>query len=235
MSCIICQLLGLWLAVHMFIFYRRAIQRHIRTILEFNQEFKIEHQIQHSQDLTRNCWLLFFLWTFFNVLIQVTVEEYYLSFTIPKSWMDNIITNCNLPKKYDPDHHDDIYHSLRLNEMFFKKIYIETGSISAIVGAYYGIVIDVIFLGGTPQNINLTRSRCKLLARFVLTFIIWLCPLMLTAIISKSIFRSANNYSGEYLVRYAIPYFLCSMLLFSYSKSIMSRLGIVNIQKQDQK
>ena len=51
-------LIGVWLAFHMFYFYRIHIQRHIRSILEFNTEFKIEHQIQNSQNITRNCWTL---------------------------------------------------------------------------------------------------------------------------------------------------------------------------------
>ena len=47
-NCLVSITLGVWWAAHMFYFYRKSIQYHIRSILEFNQEFKQEHLIQHS-------------------------------------------------------------------------------------------------------------------------------------------------------------------------------------------
>ena len=70
-NCVMSQMIGVWWALHMFYFYRKAIQIHIRSILEFNQEFKEEHMIQHSHNLTRYCWRMFIAWAVFNVAIQV--------------------------------------------------------------------------------------------------------------------------------------------------------------------
>lgn len=73
-SLLVAAALGVWLAVHMFVFYRKAIQNHVRSILEFNEEFRQEHMIHHSLDLTRNCWIVFGAWGILNLVLQVTIH-----------------------------------------------------------------------------------------------------------------------------------------------------------------
>lgn len=121
-------------------------------------------------------------------------------------------------------------NGLRLNEFFYRKLYIESGPTTAIVGAYYGIVFDAIFFNGTPQRINITGSRLKFVARFVVSLIIWFLPCYFPGLIihKKSLFSDSDSYMGEYILRYALPYLLFSMLLFSYSKIIMAKCRIVN-------
>ena len=101
-----------------------------------------------------------------------------------------------------------------------------------IVGAYYGIVLDAIFLGGTPQRINVTGSRWKFLLRFIVVILIWFLPIYMLGDLSRQIFVSANDYQAEYLMRFAIPYFFCSLILFSFSKVLMSRMGIISFDRK---
>lgn len=105
-----------------------------------------------------------------------------------------------------------------------------SGPTTAIVGAYYGIVFDAIFLNGTPQRINITGSRLKFLARFVVSIIIWFIPVYLPgSIIHKfHLYAGPDTYVTEYLIRYSLPYLVFSMLLFSWSKPLMHRLKVVN-------
>lgn len=63
-SLLITLLIGLWLSIYMFYFYRRIIQKHIRNVLEYNQEFKTEHKLKHNQTLISNCIVLFVCWLF---------------------------------------------------------------------------------------------------------------------------------------------------------------------------
>ena len=102
--------------------------------------------------------------------------------------------------------------------------------ILSVVGAYYGICIDAIFLGGTPQNINLTHSRFKLICRFMIIIIIWFAPIYLSLKLSNS-FMGPYSYAWEYLIRYSIPYFLFTMIMYSFSKSIMDKFGLVTLKK----
>ena len=39
---------------------------------------------------------------------------------------------------------------MRLNEMFFRKSFVESGQFPLLLGAYFGICFDVIYLDGTP-------------------------------------------------------------------------------------
>lgn len=98
----------------------------------------------------------------------------------------------------------------------------------SVVGAYYGIVIDSIFLGGTQQRINITGSRLKFIGRYIVVFIIWFLPIYVMRDISSKIFRGADDFSAEFLVRFAIPYFLWSLILFSISKYLMRKFKLTN-------
>lgn len=111
-------------------------------------------------------------------------------------------------------------------------MYIQSGEMLGIVGAYYGIVLDAIFLGGTPQRINVTGSRKNFLLRFGVVMLIWFLPIYKLGDLSRSQFKTASDYQSEYLVRFAIPYFFCSIVLFSFSKVLMKRMGIINFDQK---
>lgn len=73
-GCLLAVALGVWWALHMFVFYRKSIQCHVRAILEFNEEFRQEHMMHHSLNLTRNCWLVFAVWEIMNIILQFSAE-----------------------------------------------------------------------------------------------------------------------------------------------------------------
>jgi hypothetical protein len=79
----------------------------------------------------------------------------------PIEWTETIVNNCKALTNLSPDKvqyikESDIWQNLRLNDMFYRNVFIKSGEIASIIGAYFGICLDVIFLNGTPQNINLT-------------------------------------------------------------------------------
>ena len=136
----------------------------------------------------------------------------------------NVLADAGIIKPF-------FWGNLRLNDMFYRQTYIQSGEILGLVGAYYGIVLDAIFLGGTSQKINITGHRGKCLARFGFVLLCWFLPVTLMGYISREAFVEANSYGLEYLVRNAIPYFICSLFLFSFAKSAMSKLKIVNVKQ----
>ena len=94
---------------------------------------------------------MFALWVLLTVVMQITIHYKAMSASEDNNWIAAIIKNCREIKQDDPTMTDEsIWDHLRLNEMFFRKMYITSGEIVSIVGAYYGICFDVIFLGGTP-------------------------------------------------------------------------------------
>ena len=103
-----------------------------------------------------------------------------------------------------------------------------TGQFSAILGAYFGIIIDVIFLGGTPQHINYTKSRLKALGRLGIVLLCWFVPIYVIQTLSNNHFMGPNSYAFEFLVRCSIPYFIFTFLLFSFVKIIFFKLDLVN-------
>jgi predicted PurR-regulated permease PerM len=66
-------LIGLWLSVFLFYFWRRRIQRHIRQILESDTEFKVENLIKSNQDLSQNCKFVFLAWIIFGLGTQIYI------------------------------------------------------------------------------------------------------------------------------------------------------------------
>jgi hypothetical protein len=55
-----------------------------------------------------------------------------------------------------------------INDFFYRFSIEDAGYSIWIIGAYIGICIDVLFLGGTPQNINQTNSKLKAFYRFLI-------------------------------------------------------------------
>ena len=58
--------------------------------------------------------------------------------------------------------------------MFYRRIAVKYGQITALLGAYIGICLDVMYLGGTAQDINRTGSKCKVILRFIVVIILYM-------------------------------------------------------------
>lgn len=94
-------MIGIWLALYLFILYRRPIQSHIRKILEANKEFQIETLIKNNIDIVTNCKYLFVIILFSTVTTQLL--SYYIedmNLQNPEDlkemtgFVENIINNC---------------------------------------------------------------------------------------------------------------------------------------------
>jgi hypothetical protein len=66
--------------------------------------------------------------------------------------------------------------------MLYRDLLIDLSDVICIFGAYLGICIDAIYFGGTPQNINVTNSKIKVLGRLIVVAILWYIPYTLCKI-----------------------------------------------------
>lgn len=95
-----------------------------------------------------------------------------------------------------------------------------------IVGAYMGVCIDVLYLGGTPQNINRTNSRIKALGRVAIAM---LSTYIMLAISNLPMFRDFQNPHGaikESLFSFMLPSLLFPAFMFSGLKYIFAKLKL---------
>ena len=65
--------------------------------------------------------------------------------------------------------------------MFTNAAFISTGGISSLFGAYFGIMLDSMYLNGTPQTINDT-TLLKGFGRLVVTLLV-VAPFLLPNIL----------------------------------------------------
>ena len=111
--------------------------------------------------------------------------------------------------------------------MFYRYVFIQSGSVSAVIGAYFGICLDAIYLGGSPQNINYTKSPLKAIGRFALVMLFWFAPIYMAGKAVRK-YQLDSSYVWEQLFGFSIPYFLCSLFIFSGIKPIMKKLKLIN-------
>lgn len=76
-------------------------------------------------------------------LANLLVEK--SSFIYPEEWLNKMISECNRGKP-----------ELQSHEILADAAFVKTGLVSAIFGAYFGTIIDSIYLGGTKKDINRT-------------------------------------------------------------------------------
>ena len=94
---------------------------------------------------------------------------------------------------------------------------------SAIFGAYLGIIIDSIYLGGTKANINRTLWWQSLLR--VLVCGASASPFLLLYFLVSN----RMNAMAVYILKSTIPFFFIMLVLFSVVKPILKRLKLVNL------
>ena len=145
-------------------------------------------------------------------------------------WTRLIIQNCLYIQQNKGLHYPDspnLLHNLRLNDMYFRKAFIQTGEFSSIVGAYFGICMDTIYLGGTPQRINVTNSKLKALGRFIIAIVLHFGITYPPQILYRAHAFSASSYGSEYLFRSSLPNFFANFILFSYLKLFYQKYNLV--------
>ncbi len=93
---------------------------------------------------------------------------------------------------------------------------------SAIFGAYLGIIIDSIYLGGTKSNINDT-----LWWKFILRALV--CGAVASPLLVMYFLVSNRmNAMAVYIVKSTIPFFFIMLILFSVVKPLLRKLKLVN-------
>jgi hypothetical protein len=104
---------------------------------------------------------------------------------------------------------------------------VKVGKSAMVIGAYAGIILDVYFLNGTPQKINLTNNRFKFLGRFLITVLFFALEYLMT----KSVDFSGMVHGDmlESSVIHTLPSSTLLMFMFSYLKVIFKKLNLVNI------
>ena len=110
--------------------------------------------------------------------------------------------------------------------MFYRDLLIDISDILSIFGAYLGICLDAVYLGGTPQNFNVSNSKCKALGRFLLVFLLWHVPQLLCKWICNQTQNDADSYMME-MVILSMPSFFGTMALFSVVKVLFKKLGLL--------
>jgi hypothetical protein len=133
------------------------------------------------------------------------------NFTLPEFWIKAII-DCKKGKE----------DGLGPNKMFSNIAFIDTAGASNIFGAYFGIMIDSMYLKGTPCDINST-SFLKSLGR-VLISILCISPLALPYFLVSDF----APIMIVYLFKRTVPFFTVMLILFSVAKLAHIKLGLVN-------
>ena len=87
-----------------------------------------------------------------ELIFHITWDD---PFITSKNTIDRLLNNCEV--LVEKGRIDKNYLSkFRLNDIFYRGQYQKMGQVAIIFGAYAGIMIDVIYLRGTPQKINYT-------------------------------------------------------------------------------
>ena len=154
------------------------------------------------------------------------------------NWMQMFLSSCNDPNvqisELVPGNRDDsqIIKSLNLNVMFYRRSYYWLGTNSALIGAYYGICFDIMYLGSTPQNIysNVKKHKYKkFLARFCILYVVYFLLYAKPIDSIRYYFDSANSYVYSSLLSSQISYFIFWFLTFGLSKSIFAKFNLINL------
>ena len=92
---------------------------------------------------------------------------------------------------------------------------------SGLLGAYFGIVVDSMYLNGTPADVNKTSTATSILRGIVITILsnIILLPYYL---LTKDM-----NLLVLYIFRSTIPMFCVAFFLYSYLKVILIKFGLI--------
>ena len=147
-------------------------------------------------------------------LILISSAIYYFTtqkFSYPDFWIQAII-KCKGGEK-----------GLNPNKMFSNIAFIDTAGASNIFGAYFGIMLDAMYLKGTPSTANDT-TILKSLGRALVTAVC-IAPLMLPYVLVPD----TSPMMLVYMFKRTVPFFFVMLVLFSFVKIIHIKLGLYNV------
>ena len=125
---------------------------------------------------------------------------------------------------YDQD--PSLINNLKITEIFVQGRMLYVSQSLLIVGAYMGVCIDVIYLGGTPQNINRTNSRTKAICRVALLTLILYIVLAFTNVPLFTKFNNTNRSILQSLFSFVMPALFFPIFMFSVLKLLFTKLKL---------
>ena len=111
------------------------------------------------------------------------------------------------------------------DNLLYRLSYHRAGQLSFCFGAYIGVCIDVIYLNGTIQKINVTKSFKKAFLRIIIVLLIsslFLLPRYLDLYHSNS-----TDYPLEHVLINFFVFFTIGIIFFSYLKVVFVWLKLV--------
>ena len=203
---------GVWFAFFLFKYVRPRVQTHVRKLLETNhQDITIHDQAAVRGQSLKYIFIALVAWI---ILIVASGLIYFFTshhFDYPDFWIRAIIA-CKQGKE----------DSLSPNKMFSNIAFIDTAGASNIFGAYFGIILDAMYLKGTPSTINHT-PLWKTLLRGLLSALL-IAPLMLTYLLISD----DAPMMLVYLFKRTVPFFTVMLSLFSFVKLAHLKLKLVS-------
>lgn len=106
------------------------------------------------------------------------------------------------------------------HKMFVVPAFVKMGVISAPFGAYFGILVDAVYFGGTRERIN-SGSLWLAFLRFI-TISVLVLPFTLPFFYISS----TNHVWFLYLFKISVPFFLPPFVMFAFARPIFEKLGI---------
>ena len=194
---------GLWLALFLFRYVRPQMKTHISRILDYNHESKPNSLLIYVLFAT----VLYLAIVLFSILNFTWAS---MAFVAPQSWITALQTKCQA--------------ELIPNSIFVNSAFIKTGLVSSIFGAYFGIVIDSLYMCGTKTSFNDT-GFCKGILRLIVG-----C-LMAAPFVMPYLFMSPHfNTYTLYVFKTALPFFILMLLVFSVLKLVFIKLDLANLK-----
>ena len=109
--------------------------------------------------------------------------------------------------------------------MLFRLSYRRSGQIAFCFGAYIGICLDIIYLNGTIQKINVTKNFKKAFVRILLVLLVS-SVFLIPRYVDKYYNRAVNWPMIPIFVNF-MSFFVISVLFFSYLKVLFTWLRLV--------
>jgi hypothetical protein len=114
------------------------------------------------------------------------------------------------------------------HKMFVVPAFVKMGVISAPFGAYFGILVDAVYFGGTRERIN-NGSLWLAFLRFI-TISVLVLPITLPFFYISS----TNHVWVLYLFKISVPFFLPTFVMFAFARPIFEKLGIQSENVENQ-
>ncbi len=104
--------------------------------------------------------------------------------------------------------------------MFVVPAFVKMGVVSASFGAYFGILVDAVYFGGSRERINSGSLRLAFLRFLTISAIVFPITIPFFYI------SSTNHVWVLYLFKVSMPFFIATFVMFAFARPIFEKLGI---------